>query len=508
MLFIHVTNILAALGQLLINLENNFDSLSAIDINEKYKLSEYTSDTTIYTTSPSLLNYAAAVDYCKGTGADLFSVQTNLNLTEFFSHFETSEVWTHLFRSTLSNKIIDNNSNSYPVSTMSSGISITLLTPSSVPPNHQITLAKVDDSYKYSAVGKDERKKVICIAILRFPHRPQDIKRLNVFRQNAIYQIAEKKGEILRARALANRLFKGLPMLELESQPYLLTNGIDENFDEKQAINNRFINRTLSHDLEKISDPIDLIDWNMEFSSFMVIIDIMKDSVMRPLLQPVVLVPESHLDELGPGKAVILKKLNQSTLVLHVYTKNSSDAEKIETVRTSFDDEFFGILEGDRINKNDTDWKTSLRIFWSTIEDFVQTYPTEVLCVTMAISLLNIFCICKCCCKTSENPISLFPIQFSGSAMMPRVNQIRTKPLARNIKVGRPMKTKVGPKRRLKRAPPPLSVNTVKPKTKVAFVNNEEAIVMIDPENIPLHLTGSVEDLSTVKKSSLNWFRK
>jgi hypothetical protein len=42
----------------------------------------------------------------------------------------------------------------------------------------------------------------------------------------------------------------------------------------------------------------------------------------------------------------------------------------------------------------------------------------------------------------------------------------------------------------------------------VAFVNNEEAIVMIDPENIPLHLTGSVEDISTVKKSSLNWFRK
>ena len=72
MLFIHVTNILAALGQLLINLENNFDSLSAIDINEKYKLSDYTSDTTIYTTSPSPLNYAAAVDYCKGSGADYF----------------------------------------------------------------------------------------------------------------------------------------------------------------------------------------------------------------------------------------------------------------------------------------------------------------------------------------------------------------------------------------------------------------------------------------------------
>ena len=91
-------------------------------------------------------------------------------------------------------------------------------------------------------------------------------------------------------------------MLELEDQPFLLTNGIDENFDEKQAINNRFINRTLSHDLEKISDPIDLIDWNMEFSSFLVIIDIMKDSVMRPLLQPVVLVPESHLDELALEK--------------------------------------------------------------------------------------------------------------------------------------------------------------------------------------------------------------
>ena len=91
---------------------------------------------------------------------------------------------------------------------------------------------------------------------------------------------------------------------------------------------------------------------------------------------------------------------------------------------------------------------------------------------------------------------------------MPRVNQIRTKPLAKTIRVGRPMKVKVGQKRRNKCAPPPLSVNTVKPKTQVAFVNNEEAIVMIDPENIPLHLTGSVEDISTVKKSSLNWFRK
>ncbi len=82
---------------------------SALDLNltEVYGTGYYHTPTLMVNQAVGNLGYVAASQYCNGLRNSLFSAYSDMNLTDMYSHFGLTSVWTSLYKSKQANQLLD-----------------------------------------------------------------------------------------------------------------------------------------------------------------------------------------------------------------------------------------------------------------------------------------------------------------------------------------------------------------------------------------------------------------
>jgi hypothetical protein len=192
---------------------------SALDMNltEVYGTGYYHTPTLMVNQAVGNLGYVAASQYCNGLRNSLFSAYSDMNLTDMYSHFGLSSVWTSLYKSKQANQLLDDYGYPAALGTLDSFIDMSHLVLTELTETSAISLDKNDTNFVYNIALKTEAKGALCLKSLPFPTKKADLDKLGAVIKGAQKTLKEKETKILFLAKDARRKIKLLKVLAEDS---------------------------------------------------------------------------------------------------------------------------------------------------------------------------------------------------------------------------------------------------------------------------------------------------
>jgi hypothetical protein len=172
---------------------------SALDMNltEIYGTGYYHTPTLMVNQAVGSLGYVAASQYCNGLRNSLFFAYSDMNVTDMYSHFGLSSVWTSLYKSKQANQLLDDYGYPAALSTLDSFIDMSHLVLTELNETSAISLDKNGTNFVYNIALKTEVKGALCLKSLPFPTKKADLDKLGAVIKGVQKTLKEKETKIL-----------------------------------------------------------------------------------------------------------------------------------------------------------------------------------------------------------------------------------------------------------------------------------------------------------------------
>ena len=216
-------------------LTSYYNTLSEIPIATEYTSPGYVTDSFVFSKSAEIMNYKEASSYCLTVQMDLFTPTKDMNLADFFKHFETTSVWTQIYQHTISETLVNMDQKTPVTATTDQVIALPNIL---IPTGYLIALSKGDDGKTFFDPQIVTKKlTAVCMTPILYPNRTMDRTKITELRKYTLEDLFEQKENTEKQQSRIRRKILTVPNY-----------GSVKNLEETLAVHNRKINMSNARD--------------------------------------------------------------------------------------------------------------------------------------------------------------------------------------------------------------------------------------------------------------------
>jgi uncharacterized protein with PQ loop repeat len=293
---------------------------SALDMNltEVYGTGYYHTPTLMVNQAVGSLGYVAASQYCNGLRNSLFFAYSDMNLTDMYSHFGLTSVWTSLYKSKQANQLLDDYGYPAALSTLDSFIDMSHLVLTELNETSAISLDKNGDKFVYNMALKTETKGALCLKSLPFPTKKADLEKLGAVLKGVQKILKEKEMKILFLSKDARRKIKLLKILAEDSVINPTKEKSLQATLELYLADAKITVETVTRGLTTISSELDVNWFLVQNQALMEGLDNLLYELREPLDSPLGLVDFNLKRPLTPADTVTTYFMPPDSLVIQI----------------------------------------------------------------------------------------------------------------------------------------------------------------------------------------------
>jgi hypothetical protein len=302
---------------------------SALDLNltEVYGTGYYHTPTLMVNQAVGHLGYVAASQYCNGLRNSLFFAYSDMNLTDMYSHFGLTSVWTSLYKSKQANQLLDDYGYPAALSTLDSFIDMSHLVLTELNETSAISLDRNGTNFVYNIALKTETKGALCLKSLPFPTKKADLEKLGAVIKGAQKILKEKETKILFLAKDARRKIKLLRVLAEDS----VINPTEEKSLQATLdvylADARLTVETVTRGLTTVSSELDVNWFLVQNQALLEGLDNLLYELREPLDFPLGLVDFNLKRPLTPADTVATYFMPPDSLVIQIGEATASKGE-------------------------------------------------------------------------------------------------------------------------------------------------------------------------------------
>jgi hypothetical protein len=293
---------------------------SALDLNltEVCGTGYYHTPTLMVNQAVGNLGYVAASQYCNGLRNSLFFAYSDMNLTDMYSHFGLTSVWTSLYKSKQANQLLDDYGYPAALSTLDSFIDMSHLVLTELNETSAISLDKNGTNFVYNMALKTETKGALCLKSLPFPTKKADLEKLGAVLKGVQKILKEKETKILFLAKDARRKIKLLKVLAEDSVINPTKEKSLQGTLEVYLADAKLTVETVTRGLTAISSELDVNWFLVQNQALLEGLDNLLYELREPLDSPLGLVDFNLKRPLTPADTVTTYFMPPDSLVIQI----------------------------------------------------------------------------------------------------------------------------------------------------------------------------------------------